>query len=63
MNRQSSKEPPPPAPEQLASEQGVDLKADVDEFMGRGRDFWDNDADFERWLSQLEQIRHEGRAG
>ena len=39
--------------EELAAEQGVKLPQDLDELLGKGRDLWDDDEDFEQFLKWL----------
>src|SRR5216684_5588491 len=45
--------------EELAAEQGVQLPQDVDHLIGQGAECWDSDADFERWMKWLREIRQE----
>ncbi|SRR6266852_238797 len=46
---------------EFALEQGVQLPQDVDQLIGQGAECWDSDADFERWMKWLAEIRLEGR--
>jgi hypothetical protein len=50
-----------PSVAELALEQGIRLAQDVDQVIGQGAECWDSDADFERWMQWLGEIRQEGR--
>jgi len=41
----------------LAAEQGVEPVTDPSELVGVGRDLWDDDEDFERFLATLAELR------
>jgi len=43
--------------EQLAAEQGVRLPQDIDALIGQGADLWEDDEDFERFLTGIGERR------
>jgi hypothetical protein len=47
--------------EALAKEQGVPLHAKFDDLLGRGKDLWRNDEEFEAFLAWLKASRLHGR--
>lgn len=49
--------------QELAAEQGVEPVADPGELVGAGRDLWDDDDDFERFLATSAELRGGAAAG
>jgi hypothetical protein len=62
-NGTANDQPPPrrrKTVEELAIEQGAPLIADFDAMLGEGKDLWDSDEDFEKWLKNLQESRRRG---
>lgn len=46
---------------ELAKQQGIKLPVDVDDLIGKGRDLWKSDAEFEEFVSGIYERRRQGR--
>jgi hypothetical protein len=49
----------PASLEQLAREQGITRPQSLDRLIGAAEDLWDNDDDFERFLTTIDRHRRE----
>ena len=48
--------------EEIAKEQGKGLVTDLDKVIGQGKDLWDSDEEFERFVAGIYERRRQGRA-
>jgi hypothetical protein len=48
--------------EELAKEQGIGPVTDMDKIIGQGKDLWDSDEEFERFVADIYERRRQGRA-
>ena len=46
--------------EEIAAEQGI-KETDVDKLIGRGKDLWSSDEEFERFVAEIYERRRQGR--
>jgi hypothetical protein len=47
--------------EEIAKEQGKGPVTDLDKIIGQGKDLWDSDEEFERFVADIYERRRQGR--